>query len=355
MKVIHRSIFIELILTFLLCLVSLNFVLMMEKLLRLSRSIAGVGASVVDLSKIILLLQPQLLLLTIPMALLLSTLLIYGRLNLDNEIIIFRASGMKFLSISFPVLLLALSCFLLNLFVSFYLGPKSSTLLRTEITEIIRERTPLAFEEGKFNTSFKNAMIFVRDKKADNSIRGVFIYDNRNKNNVRVLVAKKGEIASQDDVHINFSLYDGYIHMVKGENTTELLFKRYNMLLKLDYDMPSVKRAELTPFQLIDTIREQDTDHRVKLYLELHRRLSLPLLCLILAFFGTPLAMMSGKTGKLGGLTLGLTVFTFYYILLIYGENLSKSGSIPHYIGAWFPTAVLILSSFFLFRRENRK
>jgi len=355
MKVIHKSIFFELILTFLLCLVSLNFVLMMEKLLRLSRSIAGVGASIVDLTKMILFLQPQLLLLTIPMALLLSTLLIYGRLNIDNEIIIFRSSGMKFSSISFPVFLLALSCFLLNLLVSFYLGPKSSILLRTEITKIIRERTPLAFEEGKFNTYFKNAMIFVRDKKTDKTLRGIFIYDNRNKKNVRVLVAKKGEMSSQDDMHINFSLYDGHIHMVNGSNTTELLFKRYNMLLKLDYDMPSVKRAELTPFQLIDNISKQDTDHHVKLSLELHRRLSLPLLCIILAFFGTPLAMMAGKTGKLGGLTLGLSVFTLYYILLIYGENLAKSGAIPHYIGAWFPTIVLVLSSFFLFRRENRK
>ena len=107
MKVIHKSIFFELILTFLLCLISLNFVLMMEKLLRLSRSIAGVGASTIDLTKIILFLQPQLLLLTIPMALLLSTLLIYGRLNIDNEIVIFRSSGMKFISISFPVFLLA--------------------------------------------------------------------------------------------------------------------------------------------------------------------------------------------------------------------------------------------------------
>jgi len=328
---------------------------MMEKLLRLSRSIAGVGASIVDLTKIIMLLQPQLLLLTIPMALLLSTLLIYGRLNHDNEIVIFRSSGMKFTSLSFPVFLLALFCFLFNLFVSFYLGPKSSILLRTEITKIIQERTPLAFEEGKFNTSFKNAMIFVRDKKADNSIRGVFIYDNRNENNARVLVAKKGEITSRDDMYINFSLYDGYIHMAKGRNTTELFFKRYNMLLKLDYDMPSVKRSELTPLQLLETIRREDSDRHVKLSLELHRRLSLPLLCILLAFFGTPLAMIAGKTGKLGGLTLGLAVFTIYYILLIYGENLSKSGSIPHYIGAWFPTAVLVISSFYLFRRENRK
>jgi lipopolysaccharide export LptBFGC system permease protein LptF len=74
MKIIHRSILRELILTFILSLASLNFILMMEKLLRLSRFLSGVGTSILDMAKIILFLQPQLFILTIPMAFLLSTL-----------------------------------------------------------------------------------------------------------------------------------------------------------------------------------------------------------------------------------------------------------------------------------------
>jgi lipopolysaccharide export system permease protein len=88
MKIIHRSIFKELVLTFLLSLSSLNFIIMMEKLIKLSRILSGVGTSLIDMVRIILFLQPQLFLLTIPMALLLSTLLVYGRLNMDNELII---------------------------------------------------------------------------------------------------------------------------------------------------------------------------------------------------------------------------------------------------------------------------
>jgi lipopolysaccharide export system permease protein len=118
MKIIHKSILKELVLAFFLSLASLNFILMMEKLLRLSRFLSGVGTSVMDMSKLILYLQPQLFLLTIPMALLLSTLLIYGRLNIDNELVILRMSGMNFKRVSGPVVTLG-ACFLLNIAVSF--------------------------------------------------------------------------------------------------------------------------------------------------------------------------------------------------------------------------------------------
>ncbi len=53
-----------------------------------------------DMLKIIFYLQPQLLLLTIPMSLLLSTLLVYGRMDIDSEIISLKSSGMNFKKIS---------------------------------------------------------------------------------------------------------------------------------------------------------------------------------------------------------------------------------------------------------------
>src|SRR4030065_2726145 len=124
MKIIHKSILKELIFTFIISLAFLNIILVMEKLLRLSRFLSGVGASVADIATIILYIQPQLLLLTIPMAFLLSTLLTYGRHSLDNELVILRTSGMDFSGISNPVFLPRIFCVFLNLAVEFYVGRK---------------------------------------------------------------------------------------------------------------------------------------------------------------------------------------------------------------------------------------
>jgi lipopolysaccharide export system permease protein len=338
-----------------LSLASLNFILMMEKLLRLSRFLSGVGTSVIDMGKIIVYLQPQLFLLTIPMSLLLSTLLVYGRLNVDNELIIMKISGMNFRSIITPVAVLGIFCFMLNTAVSFYLGPESSVKLRDEITHIIKMRTPLAIEEGRFNTSFKDILIYVSEKPSDTKVRDIFIYDSRNRKEPKVLIAKEGLITTQEDFTINFFLREGYMNMVGGDSITEVYFAKYNMLLSLESDAPSKKNSELTPYELWQRINMVDQRFTAHLYLELNRRFSLPLLCIILILFGPPLALMAGKAGKLGGLALGLAVFTGYYMVLIYAENLVRAGKIPHYAGSWIPTVLFITLALIFFRRASSR
>lgn len=355
MKIIHKSILKELFLMFALSLIPLNFILMMEKLLKLSRILSGVGTSIYDMMRIILYTQPQLFLLTIPMAFLLSTLFVYGRLNFDNELIILRNNGMSFWEISYPAVLVGFLCFLFNIAVAFYLGPKSSIKLRDEITNIIRLRTPLAIEEGRFNTSFKDITIYVKKRLSDKKVSGIFIYDNREKKEPKVLTAKEGEMFTEEDFDINFLLKDGYINIVRGKTITELFFKKYNMVLRLEHSSPSRKKAELTPFEIIQKIRKENKSNATSLYLELHKRLSLPLLCIILIFIGPPLALIGGKSGRLGGLTLGLAVFTIYYTLILYGENLAKAGKLSHFIGAWSPSVIFIIIAFFIFKREFSK
>ncbi len=353
MKIIHKSILKELLVTFVISFSALNFILMMEKLLRLSRILSGIGTSIFDIVKIIIYIQPQLFLLTLPMSLLLATLLVYGRLNIDNELVILKNSGMNFLSISVPVFILGSVCFIFNTAVSFYIGPKSSIKLREEIANIIRVRTPVAITEGGFHTSFKDVMITVKEKTSENGFKGVFIYDGRNKNAPRILIAKEGKILMKENYRINLYLEDGYIHIANSDRTTEIFFKKYNMVLNFESDTPSKKNAEYTPYEIIKNIKEtQKISSIINLYLELHRRLSLPFLCIILIFFGPPLSMMAGKSGRLGGLTLGLSVFTAYYILLIYCENLVKTGKIEHYIGAWIPTALITIIAMVFVKKE---
>ncbi len=113
---------------------------------------------------------------------------------------------------------------------------------------------------------------------------------------------------------------------------------------------------EFTPAQLFDEAKKADTERsRTSFYLELHRRLSLPFVCLILVFLAPPLSSLSGKTGRLGGLALGLLVFTLYYMTLIYGENLATASRIPHYVGAWTAMVLLGILAFFMFRAESSR
>lgn len=354
LKILYRTVLKDLLLTFLLTLAFLNSVLMMEKLLRISRLLAGVGASFLDMTKIMLLLQPQLMLLTVPMSLLLSTLLVYGRMNMDNEIIVMKTAGMNFRSISRPVAALGMLCFVGSILISFSVGPMSSRTLRETIAQIITLRSTVSVEAGTFNTTFKDIVIMVKEKRSGDTLGDIFIYDSRDEKQPKILMAREGKFFIHDGLNIGLYLQDGYINITKSSTITELFFDRYNMSLTLEAESPAPKKMEYNPLQLLRDAKKAETYRRgASLYLEFHRRLSLPAVCLIIIFLGTPLSLIAGKSGRLGGLAIGLLVFTLYYMLLIYGENLVMAQKLPHLIGAWAPCVLLGIIAFVLFKREG--
>lgn len=355
MKTIYRAVLTELAISFSLSLVSLNFILMMEKVLRLSRILSGVGASVWDMTKIIIFLQPQLMILSVPMSLLLSILLTYGRLNTDNELTILRTAGMSFTGISIPVFIFGSACFVIGLFVSFSAGPFGAIKMREAISTIVMKKAPMAIEAGIFNTSFKDIVILVSDKPSPERMKGIFVYDSRNKKEPKVLVAKEGRVYADDESNLSMYMKDGYIHIAREEGSIEIFFDGYNLSLNLAIESPSRRNIELTPMELFTAANGMEKKERIPLLLELHRRFSLPSLCLLLAFLGPPLSLISGKSGRLGGLTIGIGVFTFFYIMLVYGENMARTGNIPHYAGAWAPVIIIGVSSLFAFRKAGSR
>lgn len=351
MLLIHRSILRELCVTFLFSLLFLNFSLMMEKLLRLSRILAGVGASFVDLAQIILLLQPQLCILTIPMSLLLSVLLTYGRLNADNELAVLKASGMSFRTAARPAAYLGIACLLASLSMSFYLGPAGTALLRRTVTDILTTRAPLTIEEGIFNTSFRDVMLLVRERPSLHRLGGIFIVDERNRNEQRVIIAREGSIEPGTEA-LGLTLRDGHVYLTRGASVTEISFRSYRFELSPAAQPTEKRMGELTPSELLSRAAESQS-RSLLYYLEFHRRLSMPAICLIIIMLGPPLALLSGKSGRLGGLTLGLLVFVVYYSVLLYGENLARSGTIPHVAGSWAAFFLLALCSWLIAHRAQ--
>ncbi|MFN3396343.1 MAG: LptF/LptG family permease [Thermodesulfovibrionales bacterium] len=354
MKIIYKSHIRELSYTFSLSLITLNFLLMMEKILRLSRILSGIGASIRDLITLVLYIQPSLMVLTIPMSLLLSILLTFGRVNADNEMVILRASGLSFPAISRSVFYFGIVTFVLSLFCSFYLSPLSSGRLRDALSRIIIDRAPQSIEAGVFNTSFKDLVILVREKPSPDTMKGIFIYDNRNKKEPKVLVARDGTIKTGRDLSISMFIRDGYIHISRPQaESTEIFFDTYNITLNIATEGPSRKNSELTPLELLKAAEGKEKAERINLLLEFHRRLTLPSLCLILMFLGPPLSLLSGKSGRLGGLTIGIVLFTVFYIIMLYGENMARSGVVSHVVGAWLPVIVFGAVSLIAFMREK--
>src|SRR5512145_3073908 len=114
MKTIDRHILKELALSFTLGLFALNFVIMTERVMRVTMVFAQVGASPWDFLRIILFLQPQIAVFTTPLCLLVSVLLVYGRMNADSELVVLRTSGMTLWQLMRPALIMGMAATVLG-------------------------------------------------------------------------------------------------------------------------------------------------------------------------------------------------------------------------------------------------
>jgi lipopolysaccharide export system permease protein len=302
---------------------------------------------------LILLVQPPLSILTIPMALMMAVLFTYTRMNVDNETVVLRTSGMSFKTLTRPVMYTALACFALSLAISTYLGPMSSRALRARITNIIAVKSPMAIKEGVFYTLFKDVMVFVGEKSADDpaSMKNIFIQDKRDKKRPWVIYAKDGRIRVHEDMGIAFELKNGSVYMADGQAVTQFSFDLYKMIIKITPQL-DVRNSEYTPQQLLELAQRNDDKDA---YLEFHRRITLPLMALVVGLLAPALAFVPGKTGRLGGLSYGIFVFALYYGALVYFENLAKSGRIPHLAGGYAAFALISCAAAWMFAREARR
>ncbi|MBI4680200.1 MAG: LptF/LptG family permease [Nitrospirae bacterium] len=303
--IIRRSIFKEVLINSLIVVSFLSIVLFMEKFVRLSRIILGKGVTIADIAKIFLFLEPSILLLSIPMAILTAVFLTYGRMSADNEVVVLKASGMNLWSISRPAVTLSVIGFIILLFISVYVLPRSMQSFKKTIQESIIKRASMTFDEGAFSTVFKQTVLFVKEILPGDRFRGIFIYREGNTRTPLVIIAESGEIYSNPkEGVINLNMHNGVIHTFGEKSSSEVNFAEYSfVLISVVEDESKIKPSEIG---MIDLWKQKGQS--VLLDVELNRRLAIPFASLIFGFLGPALATRIGRTGRMGGFSLSLII-----------------------------------------------
>ncbi len=343
---IHRSVFKELVMNFLIVISFLSFVLFMEKFVRLSRLILGKGAEITDFLKVFLFLQPSIFLLAIPMAILIAVFLTYGRMSTDNEMVILRGSGMSFWSTSRPAIILSVIGFLILFFISIYLLPKSIQAFKKTVYETIAKKASVALEEQSFTTVFKGTVIFVKEMLPDDRFRGIFVYREGDTKEPLLIVAEEGAIHSNPkEGTINLSMRNGRLHTFGKRSSSEATFTEYDFALTTV--IQSRKKLKPNERGIIELWKGRESN--VTWMVELNRRLAIPFACLIFGFLGPALSTRIGKTGRLGGFSFSLIILILYYVLLILGEGLAKAKKLSPLWGGWTPNILFTVLAIFFF------
>ncbi|MBQ2396056.1 MAG: LptF/LptG family permease [Bacteroidales bacterium] len=97
---------------------------------------------------------------------------------------------------------------------------------------------------------------------------------------------------------------------------------------------------------LLRLVSEQDMIRRHEI--ELHRKFTLSVACLILFFIGAPLGAIIRKGGLGMPIVVSSLAFIIYYIVGTMGENAAREQEIPIWLGMWLSTLIFLPVGLFL-------
>ena len=409
MNKITKYIIAETIGPFLAGILFFTFVFVIQLLPELIRLIMNNGAPLWMSLETFVYMLPFNIGITIPMSILMASIIGYGRLSSDNEIIVMRALGFPHMRIYMPIIILGIITFIFSLFFNNVIMSESNYRYRALISYMVNIRPSIAVGKLEF-ANIEDMGLSIGAKYADDkSISNVVIYDGSKTK--RVITAKYGlwknnEANSQV---VTLTLYDGVVQempnygfvsndytvfdsmdinivrdvstltsherglreMPSWEIRKKINIAKSNANKSVDEQITGMinnsykglkKKPDLTAFsnEYITTnaaeltaIREKAIDEAVPYfyYIEFHKFISIPAACLFMVLIGAPLGIVGKRSGKGFGFGISVIVVVIYYLLITAAELMAGGKKVPPMLAMWFPNIVLaLMGSFFMIR-----
>ncbi len=359
MRILKTYVIAEHLKPFLLGLSVFAFILFMGNMGELVRIVMRQKGEAMVVMKLFLYLIPFIISYSLPMAVLLSILLAFGKLNSDNEIIAIKASGLNPLHLITPVILFSLLLSLLCVKLNDSVLPKATYAGRKLIASLGVRKPSIFLQQRTLIEDFSNYVIYIRKVKG-NYLYGVQIAKLKEEGLPTSIAATKGEILpSSHEGIITLKLMHGTIDEAKLDEPYRCdrsSFNEYYLELKLPPQETSVSKRpkDMTIRELKEKIAEfqQKRIDISPLLTEINRKLSLAFASLSFALIASPLALRVRKGGKSTGFGLSLFLIIIYYLLFTAGQALGEKGILPE-VSVWAPNIILgAVGSFLLWRTK---
>ncbi|MDE1162571.1 MAG: LPS export ABC transporter permease LptF [Acidobacteriaceae bacterium] len=367
MRIFTRYILREVIGYALLGGVLFTFILFMRYLLPLMelavRGLAGPG----DILLLIGYLLPNFLTLTIPMAVLIGTLLGLSRLAADSEVTAMRASGLGVTAFVRIVGLLAMAMWGIGLANTLYVAPRATqALLQYDDQAKNTTQAQLLVEPHVFNESFKNYVLYVQDVEpgANGTAlwKHVFLADTSKAATPYVITAQRAVVLPGENGAPRIELDNGTRHDLSRDDPSRYDISTFATATPPMQATEQGENSHLTrrdtPLQAMLTSElwakiHQSGDTRTY-RIELQRRFSFPAACLVLMLVGVPLGLSSKRGGKGTGFVVTLFLVFVYYFASSMGIALARQGKVSPWLGVWGANMIFALAGLLLIQQMSR-
>ena len=283
-----------------------------------------------------------------PLAVFIGVQLAYGRLWRESEMAVFAASGLPLTGLLRPLLLLAVPLMIVMALISFWFAPAAVRASQALLQEASRSLIIAGLEPGRFvELPNHDGVMYVDTMNADGTqFKKMFVASERsnkdeNTTDLNVITATSGELFHDaNGVERYLGLNDGFrVEGVIGQDNYRLMrYQRNDIKLpdnETDTSAESVKRAATTA----DMLRSDDPVQRA----ELHWRIAMPLMCIVLTLLAVPLGRLRPRQGRYARVWLAVVIYFLYSNLISAGKAWIARGTLPEALGLWWTHAAVVL------------
>jgi lipopolysaccharide export system permease protein len=360
---IYRYLLLEMMAPFGASLLAFTTIVFLGRLMRVTQMIVVKGVGLMEVARSCAYILPYLLVFTLPMAATVGILLALMRLTADQEIIALKTSGLSYLQLFPPILAFSLAAGALTLFFTGFGSPWGQKATRDLMMEVVKRRADLGIKEQVFNTDFHGLVLFVNKvPPGAGKLEGVFIYDNRDRDNPSTIYAQRGVLSfDKSREALMLRLADGRV-LRWGPVLTKwqsVEFKTYELPLQLfSFGLKSKQPEDemyLGELRRALVQAPQGSEDYIRLAVEWHRRFSLPAGALLLCLMAMPLGMSPRQHGRTWGLILGLAIFLIYYVVFTASWRLAVSSRLNPSLAPWVSNLLFTLVALYLWGRMVRE
>ena len=342
----------------------------------LIRKIVEFGLPLFLAIKVLFFSLPSFLVLSFPMAVLLSTLLAYGKLSANSELLALKSLGIKTSRIIAPAIAVSILMTGLTFYFNDNLVPASNKLAESTLRAGIG--SSFSSEEGKDNIMFSRygsriesatnkptkintflTHIFYASWFENNIMQGVTVLDFSRQDIQQILKAKS---AVFDKENSSWIFSDGSIVSVdQGGQTTNIQFKKYSYpFVEGPLDLARVPKdaTEMSLKQALEAERIYKETGNLKeirrIQVRIQEKFTLPFACLVFGLIGSSLGSKSNlRSSKSQGFGLSVILILVYYVMSFVFSSFGVKGVLSPIIATWLPVLISMGGGIYFLRKAS--
>ena len=233
MRLLNKYILKQLLTPFIFSLLIIVFILFTQFLLRAIDRFIGKGLDLSTIFEYLFLNLGWITALAVPMAVLVAALMSFGQMSEDNEIGAMRSSGISFMTIIRPAIIVGFIIASILILFSAFIMPEMNFKARMLSGDIYRKRPDMNIEPGYFMDDLPSYSMIIKDKEGD-TLKDVRIFSKGSYSTQTSIHSKTGKLSTIDDAII-LDLYDGEIH--------ELDMKDYSNYRRIEFTQHKITIA----------------------------------------------------------------------------------------------------------------